>query len=194
MARKKDTTRAFIAVKITDPALLDRIVQIQARFRDIGFRIKFVRPENMHLTLKFLGNVPNSVIPKIYRELQEAANEVEPLESGFNCLLEGVGQFKNRVLWIGIQDPEAKLERVFNQVERACIKLRFPKERRKFRPHLTIARVKFVPSEKKREWRGRVNELREENLGEFHVDRVELIKSKLTPKGPIYEPLKFAGN
>lgn len=129
-------------------------------------RVKFVEKENLHLTLRFLGEVdPNQVI----KALEDV--EFEP----FTVKLEGVGFFPNekfvRVVWIGVGKGSEEIERLHEEVEK-----RLGKDER-FVPHVTVARAK-----------GRVEVLKKEfSSDEFEVGSFSLFKSTLTPKGPIYE-------
>ena len=140
--------------------------QIEEFKKWVRGRVKFVEKENLHLTLRFLGEVdPNRII----KALEDV--EFEP----FTVKLEGVGFFPNekfvRVVWIGVGKGSEEIERLHEEVEK-----RLGKDER-FVPHVTVARAK-----------GRVEVLKKEfSSDEFEVGSFSLFKSTLTPKGPIYE-------
>ncbi len=186
------TTRAFVAVEINDPKILDRLQAIQDQFLELGIRMKPVEPENIHLTLKFLGNVRDDHLPKIYHALRENVNTKPPLDEGFTAEIHGIGQFSYRVLWVGMKQGKDQLKEVFQNAENVLTsQFKFPRENRKFKPHATLARLKFVPREKKGAWMRMVNSLREEPIGELRITQAVLKKSELTPKGPIYTTLEY---
>ncbi|GAB4305002.1 MAG: RNA 2',3'-cyclic phosphodiesterase [Promethearchaeota archaeon] len=188
---KKGKTRAFVAVEVDDHDVLQRLAAVQDAFSGMALRLRPVALENVHLTLKFLGQVDDGLLPGLWRALEGEVNGADPLSSGFDVELGGVGQFKYSVLWVGVGEGREQLAEVQRQVEAVTRRFGFPPENRRFKPHLTIARVKFVPRDLKREWMDRVNALREEPVGRVHVKRVELKKSVLTPAGPVYSTLRF---
>jgi len=174
--------RCFIAIGI--PAQLQRnIGECIEILRTHDADIKWVAPENLHLTLKFLGNTPDVLLPKIRESLAAVVSTYVP----FYIKLYGTGVFPNkkypRVIWAGLQDADG-MKNLQEGVERAMAFLGFKSEDREFNPHLTLGRVRA---------QGRmimlVKELetfQNKEFGGVPVDRILLMKSELTPKGPEY--------
>src|SRR5262245_38692415 len=134
--------RTFIAVEIS-PSVKARAGDLIDKLRVAPAEINWVRPQQMHLTLKFLGDVPDTETPDICRVVNYVAAGFEPFE--ITC--RGAGAFPNprepRTLWIGIEDGADELKRLQAVIEDALkAKLGYPKEHRGFHPHLTIGRVK----------------------------------------------------
>ena len=133
--------RTFIAIDVP-PAVLDTITRIQNRFKPLGLHASWVKPGNIHLTLKFLGDTDPDRIPGIQNKLTETLAPFAP----FRLSLNSVGVFpdtKNpRVLWLGLKDDEEKLKILQAAVEKASASVGFPREQRPFSPHLTLARIK----------------------------------------------------
>jgi len=133
--------RCFVALDLPESVQL----HLEAGFRDCRSSItgaKWVNPNGIHLTLKFLGDVPLTKIPSISDALEEAFVGVRPIETR----LSGVGAFptleRARVLWVGLQDETRALEQLFLRTEKSLSTLGFPREKRAFKAHLTIARIK----------------------------------------------------
>ena len=177
--------RSFIAVDLTAGEAVRNIVEAQAALKACGADLKLVEPENLHFTLKFLGELSS----KELKDVEDALSEV--VFKPFKITLESVGFFPNakymRVVWVGVSEGLEALQQVASAVERRIVEKGFPREERGFSPHLTIARVK---SSRGREgllktveaWRGRV-------FGTQEVWEVKLKKSELTPRGPVYTDL-----
>ena len=142
----------------------------------------------MHLTLKFFGNIEESRIDPIFKSIEEPIRKTLP----FSLKVRGVGAFphlKNpRVIWIGLVDEREVLTSLQKQIETQLEKVGFQPENRPFHPHLTLGRMKL--SRGKEDLVGRMERHREEEFGDFQVERVVLFKSDLKPSGPIYTPLR----
>lgn len=147
--------------------------------------MKHVEPDNLHLTLKFLGDIEKPQVDKISEMVSEVSFK------SFNMSVENVGVFPNirrpSTIWAGISEGVLELTRIFNEVDCKLSKLGFEKERRRFHPHITISRVRSGRNrEKLVEELMRLSDYR---FGEDRVDNIALKKSVLTPKGPIYSTL-----
>jgi 2'-5' RNA ligase len=134
--------RTFIAVEMS-PRVIARTGDLIDKLRVVPAEINWVRPQQMHLTLKFLGDVPDTETPDICRVVDEVAVNFEPFE--ITC--RGAGAFPNvrdpRTLWIGIEDGAEELQRLQAEIENGLkARLGYGKEQRGFHPHLTIGRVK----------------------------------------------------
>lgn len=180
-AEVKSLIRTFIAVDL-DPVFLKPIQEIQKKFED--FDLKFVNPDIVHITLKFLGDVEESEIPLLAAALDSLT--CEP----FEAIIEGIGLFPKpanpKVLWLG---ASGNFEALHEELERVLKPFKFEKDQRKFTAHATLARVKFLKKPKKTVFFETLQELKDIKLGSMLVEKVVLKKSTLTPQGPIYETL-----
>jgi len=134
--------RTFIAIEMS-PSVIGRAGDLIDKLRVAPAEINWVRPQQMHLTLKFLGDVPDTDTPDICRVVNDVAADFEP----FEITLRRAGAFPNirepRTLWIGIEDGADELKRLQAEIDDALkTKLGYAKEQRGFHPHLTIGRVK----------------------------------------------------
>ena len=177
--------RVFIAIDIGDN-VREKLVQAQDRIaRTKAAKIKFVEPENFHITLKFLGEITEEQAEEIKEILQKIASRYKKHE----VKVRGFGVFPNysyvRVIWAGVEGDQI-IKSMANDIEKELRKLGFKRDK-DFVAHVTIGRVKFVKD--KVELMLTLKELTNEDFGNFTVDAIELKKSTLTPKGPIYETL-----
>jgi 2'-5' RNA ligase len=176
--------RGFIAVDI--PAN-KKIQEIEKEIKQTNPNIKLVETENIHITLKFLGDVQETLIDNIEQIITSAIQGVQP----FSVKLQHTGVFPNvnyiKIIWIGIYD-NGILSTITSKLEDQLESLGFPKEQRGFSPHLTIGRVKTA--EHKEKLLQIIRKYEQEEFGDLIIDRVLLKKSELTPKGPIYSNLK----
>ena len=170
--------RSFVAVDIPD-SMREEIAKVQKEIDLPGVRL--VKPGLIHVTLKFLGDVP---LPKVERVVEALGGVSRP---AFAARVRGVGAFPGRsirVVWIG---AEGEFEGLFHAVEAALSPLGFPRERRRFTSHATIARVGRPSPETTSLLAARLAPHRDVDLGEFRATEFLLKKSTLTPGGPIYE-------
>jgi len=143
MSEREPTHRTFIAIELPHE-LRGLITQHIAQLRQAvpEARASWARDDNLHLTLKFLGNVPIARVPALSEALAVATQRIDP----FELILSECGVFPSRgqpgVLWIGAKDPSGNLTRLHHEVENECAGLGFEKEARAFQPHLTIARLR----------------------------------------------------
>ncbi|NOZ63108.1 MAG: RNA 2',3'-cyclic phosphodiesterase [Calditrichaeota bacterium] len=179
--------RTFIAVEIPQE-IRNQIASFQTELKKNGGKVAWVRAENMHLTLKFLGDTEEKLIDEIGEKLKTAVQGKEP----FRIRVKGIGAFPNfdraRVFWIGVDEGGEKLAALASQIDKQVSHLGFEKEKRKYSAHLTIGRVKdsrSIDLVKKR-----ILENKDFSAGEFTAKSIFLIKSQLTGAGPIYTILK----
>ena len=174
--------RAFIAIEVNDE-VRDNLLKAQERIGSKSAKIKFVERENFHITLKFLGEIDEATAEEVKRTLEEIAKK----HKKHRARVKGIGVFPNpnyvRVIWAGIENDEG-IKAIAKDVEREMRRLGFKKDK-DFVAHITIGRVKFVRD--KLELAMALKDLANEDFGEFDVEAIELKKSTLTPKGPIYE-------
>lgn len=179
--------RTFIAFEIANDikeaaeTLINKLAPVQSA-------VKWVERKNMHLTLKFLGEVAEKKVPEIKARLKKSLETVEAFTVSFQGLMAFPSLKCPRVFCIKTNQGREKLERLKEIIECAMEDLGFARENREYKPHLTIGRVKSHKG---------VNKLKEifgdyekTNFGQMKVDRVLLMKSTLTRTGPIYEVLE----
>jgi len=183
-----ETIRSFIAFDIDNPKVLQRLSEAQEVLAKTGADLSLVKPQNIHITLRFLGDVTLSMVEKIDKEMQSVV--FKP----FDVEIKGVGAFPNvkyaRVVWAGIQQGADELRAVFDQLEPRLRQLGFAPDSKGFSPHLTIARVRS--GRNKDALAKSVSEMVAFEFGRVHADCLRLKKSALTPQGPIYSVLKEA--
>jgi len=186
---EEKSIRAFLAV---DPPreVLDEIGRIQDRLRNIiQGDIRWVRPEGIHLTLKFFGSISESDVANISQAVKNNTSNVKPFTLG----IRRVGAFPDvkrpRVLWLGMDGDVEILIRLQKKVDAELQNYGFGKEERSFKPHLTLARIKDP--------RGliglvKIMEKSEDYAaGSFSAGGLNLFKSDLTPKGAVYTKLAY---
>jgi 2'-5' RNA ligase len=179
--------RAFIAIELP-AAAKSALAGIQAQLRAAGHSaVKWVDPEGIHLTLKFLGNIQASKVADIIGVMTEAAQGIHPLQ----LELTGLGAFPNfkriRVVWVGLGGDLIELKQLQQCIEANLVPLGFAREARPFSPHLTLCRA-----------REHISLAEQQSLGQlvagttcelqcrFDVQAINLIRSQLTREGAIY--------
>lgn len=177
--------RAFVAVRIS-PDMAEKISEVQDQLTQSLSGVRWVAPGNLHFTVKFLGAVQEERITSITNALQQALRIIPR----FVMVGRGIGVFpdirKARVLWVGLEGEG--LRSIVTEVEAALDAIGFEREKRVFRPHLTIGRWRDFdrrPELLKQEierWKGF-------DFGETHVGEVVLFQSILKPEGAVYTPL-----
>lgn len=183
-----DTLRLFVACELP-AALLEAIARVQADLKKrTEMRLRWVRPEGIHLTLKFLGDVEPSHANDIQMAL---AREIEPFELTLRPnKLGGFGGNRVRVVWLGLDGDLEELERLAGTVDEAMADAGFEREGRPFRAHLTLARVPDRAGNRERRALAELVEGCElPEMPEVKVSQVALIRSILGQGGARYETL-----
>lgn len=182
--------RTFIAVELS-AAVRAEAIRLVERLRPAGGDARWVEPQNMHLTLKFLGDVREEAIPDVCRVVAKAAAEFAP----FEVAVGGAGAFPDlrrpRTLWIGVTQGRQDLIRLQTAIERALAKRGFPKEQRDFQPHLTIGRIR-ESGPAMAELGKQVEAHGDFAAGSSTVCEVVVFASHLSSSGPTYEALARA--
>ncbi len=178
--------RVFIAVELPKK-IQEEIALCAANLKSAGADVKWVETANLHLTLKFLGEINEPQVGRIKEALAQAMVDL----SSFTVRIEGIGAFPRttspRVIWLGVHEGEKELIALAQRVEEGCVKLGFKKEERPFSAHLTIGRV--------RSREGLAPLIKQLQLAEFRasepvsVEKILLFQSLLSPKGSTYLPL-----
>jgi 2'-5' RNA ligase len=182
--------RAFIAIELPE-AVKTEITRIQDQIKvKSRITVRWVRPLNIHLTLKFLGDIDSDQVEDITKAIEGASSGFGPFHLGIN----GLGVFPNpnrvQVIWVGLSGNLDKLDRLQRNIDNALDRLGFPADRRPFSPHLTLARVPDRATPVERQSAGRLIESMDfRSRLDFPVASVHLIKSQLTREGPIYRRL-----
>jgi 2'-5' RNA ligase len=187
------TVRTFIAIELS-PDILAQVGRLQDRVREDlppGL-VRWVHPEGIHLTLKFLGDVDQAALPEIEQALRAACAPHAP----FDLRVADMGCFPNprrpRVVWIGVEDESHSLVPLQRDVEQAIAPLGFPTEQRGFQPHLTLGRVKERRQADELEALGAYIARAKVRVGQMSVDSVHLMRSELLPGGAVYSALAVA--
>ncbi|MEK6583291.1 MAG: RNA 2',3'-cyclic phosphodiesterase [Nitrospirota bacterium] len=178
--------RCFIAISLPEE-LKAKISGIQEKLKAAGADVSWTRPEGMHLTLKFFGEIEDKRIPKIEKALDTAVDGIPT----FTLSVSGMGTFPDmrrpRVIWIGLKEDGGNLLRLQKGVEEELKKTGFPSEDRRFTAHITLGRVRSNKNIDK--LLKLIEEEKVEELGSFDVSEVHLIKSELKPAGAEYTEL-----
>jgi 2'-5' RNA ligase len=178
--------RTFIAVELPEN-IKNKIGELQAPLKRTNAFVSWVKPENIHITLKFLGEVPEEKINEVFSAIEIALKETKK----FKINLKGMGAFPDfrrpRVIWVGTGKGGEELLSMANKIEEEMEKIGFPKENRKFSPHFTIGRVKSPKNIEKLMEKVKSTDFETEDIG---VNEVTVMKSQLHPAGAIYTPLK----
>ncbi|MHA2061516.1 MAG: RNA 2',3'-cyclic phosphodiesterase [Candidatus Sifarchaeia archaeon] len=185
MGKISEQLRAFLAIDI-DEQLFDKIREIQDSLIQIKDDLRLVPPENIHITLEFLGNIHPSIVDEISQIMQTV--KLEP----FNLEFKGVGIFNPkfiRVVWIGTGDGSNNAISLAEDLKKKLKTLGMKITKKKFTPHATIARVKSKRNT--RELVRSIQELSEIKIGTMMVTSFKLKKSELRRGGPIYTDLKI---
>lgn len=180
-----EQVRTFVAITLPMD-VREGLAGLRNRLDSPDLAAKWVSRENIHLTLKFLGSVDSDRIVEIEGALKRALQE----HTSFHFVLGRVGSFPSpsrpRVIWVGVVEGKEQLREIALSIEEELADIGFPKDRKGFSAHVTLARVK---REKKR---GRLAEAMSETdyrSRSIEVSRVEIMRSQLRPQGPIYTRL-----
>ncbi|RMF94431.1 MAG: RNA 2',3'-cyclic phosphodiesterase [Nitrospinota bacterium] len=181
------TLRTFIGIAIS-PVIQQQILAAQKAWGEVVPGIRWIKPENLHLTLKFLGEIEETLVDPIHHRMQRVAGGVAP----FTLTIQGLGVFPNlsrpRVLWLGVNQGKQSLQTLYALLQAELTPLGFPAEKRAYTPHLTLARFKTFSSP------SLLSALLQQSLryefAPLSVHRIDLIRSQLHPGGAIYTCLR----
>ena len=195
MTNFPETVRVFVAIDIPNSAKAELSRAVDGLKVQVPAGVRWVDPAGIHLTLKFLGDVDRDIVSGLFSAMAEAAGDAG--SGPFQLGLTGLGVFPNarepRVIWAGVSGDMDALGRLQTRVDEAVSRLGFALERRPFRPHLTLGRVRDrAPAVD----RARIGEVIQHaalpNSGQWTVREIHLIRSTLTPNGAIYDSLGAA--
>ena len=178
--------RTFIAVEI-DPSHKQKLTHLISALKSSNSDVKWVNETQIHLTLKFLGNIEESKVHEISDTLKSIANNAKE----FTITLSNIGTFPNakrpRVIWVGIDKGKTELKLLASQIETELEKLGFPKENRDFKSHLTLGRVRSPKN--LQNLTKLLSEVSFQSESGIKINKLILFQSTLTPKGAIYKKL-----
>jgi 2'-5' RNA ligase len=181
-----ESIRSFLAFDIDSEVVMKRLVDVQGLLLKTGADLKVVEPQNIHITVRFLGNVSEGTVEKIFLDMQKL--QFAP----FEVKIHGVGAFPDvrypRVVWAGITQGANDLRQIFSQLEPHLQALGFAPDPKGFSPHLTIARVRS--GRNKVELAKFITDNVNFEFGVVHAKCFRLKKSELRPTGPVYSTLK----
>ncbi|MCX7013080.1 MAG: RNA 2',3'-cyclic phosphodiesterase [Candidatus Sumerlaeota bacterium] len=185
------TIRAFLAVEISEETrrgVADLLERLRKGIAFTGADPSWSRPESMHVTIQFLGQIEETMVDRIDAALRPSCAALPPFEFG----VRGVGVFPSqqrpRVVWVGVKKADDEMQHLHAVVETRMAELGFPREERAFHPHLTLARLKSgrgaaammkILLEYGRHW-----------CGDSRAEKLVLFQSQLDPKGAIYTRLR----
>lgn len=185
--------RSFIAIELPGD-LKAGLLRLQSEMKSSGYTfVKWVAPEGIHLTLKFLGNVPAGKVAEITKALVKASEGITP----FQLATTGLGVFPNlnrpNVFWLGVGGDMEKLTALQKRIDDMLEPKGFPREKRAFTPHLTLARIRETASpQNRRDFGELVSKTNFDSTYKIEVSSINLMRSQLLPGGAVYSRLSQA--
>jgi len=180
--------RSFLAIELPEE-LRKRIYESFARLHRQAPAVKWLEPSQMHVTLRFLGEVEEA---RLERELIPRLEKTLAEFKALKLSLKGVGIFPSaqrpRVFWLGLEGELTELKRMQLKIEKDLEGLEVHPKEKDFHPHLTLGRIKEIGN--REIWQKAMEEYEKIDLGDFQVFYLSLFKSELTPTGPLYTRLK----
>jgi len=174
--------RSFIAIELPE-SVRTALSVLQQDLKTCGADVRWVKPEGIHLTLKFLGEVKDKDVDRIVEILEGTCKEYSTFHLEINRIGTFPGKRSPRVLWVGISGDET-LAALKRKIDDRMSSLGFEKEERPFSPHLTLGR--FKSSAGKEAMMQRVDSLKDSSVGKIEVTSISLMRSDLGPAGATY--------
>lgn len=179
--------RAFVAIEI-EKEIKNKLSKFLNQLKETDADVKWVTPENIHLTLKFIGNIEEIILPTLHKIINDATSSL----SFFNMSIENVGAFptlkKPRIIFVSAQDKGNNLLKIYERLDKGLEALGIKRESRNYVGHITLGRTRSQKNISKL-----INALNSgavHSFGQEKVNYISLMQSELTPKGPIYTRLK----
>ena len=175
--------RVFLALDL-DHAIIKQLLRLQERLSAVGADVRWVKAEHIHLTMKFLGEIPDNIASDVCKLAQNVSAEFEP----FEFEVRSAGCFANhgrpRVVWAGVQDPGGSVRRLHERIETTLAPLGLHRERRAFKPHITLGRVHSAQNAL--ELRAEIVKNADFDAGLAQAKEIAIYSSQLTPEGPLH--------
>jgi len=178
-----EKVRSFIAVNLNSE-IKEYLNSLKANLNVPESKIKWVEKNNLHLTMKFLGDISLEQTELVKSILKEISTRHSPFITKLSSTIGTFPTYKTpRIIWVGIKEDENQLNELYNSIEAMLYKEGFPRESKGFSGHITIGRVKFIKDKD-----NFIQILKRIKINNFtqKVNSIELMESKLTPSGPIY--------
>lgn len=176
--------RTFIAIDIA-PSIRRRLLAAADKIDQQDVKVRWTADENIHITLKFIGDVEDSELNDLCQAAVQVAEGIDPFElSVCGLLCQPPAGRQLRMVWAGVEDSSGSLAALHKALEDAVAELGFAREHRKFNPHLTLGRVKFAPEPDA--VRESVARSAENDFGTQQCDEIVVYTSTLAPTGPRY--------
>ncbi len=179
--------RTFIAFPLNKETQ-DQLKHIQNEFASLDIAMKWVSPENIHLTLKFLGDTLPRQIPSIKAILDTLTKTLTPTSFNIDTLGAFPSIHKPKIFFAAINDPDQRITKIVKEIRQTLTPLRFPKEKRGFKAHLTLGRLKSLKNINL--FIEKLNQYSLDSPITLNFDQITFYQSMLTPTGPIYDRLE----
>ena len=190
--------RAFFAVEIKDRKLIHAISKLQEKLSSVIGRLKLVELENLHITLRFLGDISEEAAKRLYEFLENEINSQMFEDGPVEFTVQKLNDFSKNVFHLGLQGPISVLREIHDKIDEELVRSYGFEQDRKFKTHITIARARrnkrkdLTNPFPLNEYNRLKNEYNSKKiLGSFKISKIHLKKSVLTPKGPIYSNIEF---
>ncbi len=180
------TIRSFISIPLA-PGIQSGAVSIVKKLKPLDDAIKWVPTDNLHLTLKFLGDVDNTEVHEVCRAIRSVTDQFEPFELIFAGAGASPSAEKPKMLYAGVQDPTGSLVAMVGMLETKLAELRFKREPRDYKPQLTLGRTRGTSGRASGDLMQALGSLADVALGEMVVDELNLMASFLDKSGPTYQ-------
>lgn len=180
------TIRSFISIPLA-PGIQSGAVAIVKKLKPLDDGIRWVPTDNLHLTLKFLGDVDNTEVHEVCKAIRSVTDEFEPFELLFSGAGASPSVEKLKMLYAGVQDPSGSLVAMVGKLETKLAELRFKREPRDYKPHLTLGRARGSSTRISSELVQTLQTMSDVVLGEMVVDELNLMASFLDKSGPTYQ-------
>ncbi|NQU76283.1 MAG: RNA 2',3'-cyclic phosphodiesterase [Planctomycetes bacterium] len=179
-------TRTFLALDL-DETIRSRLAKMQQQLADADAAVRWTVPSQLHVTMKFLGDVADQGLPEVCRLAAEVAAGVEAFNFSVAEVLRAPAHGQIRMVWIGIVDPSGQMAKLSRLLEEAYAEIGFKAEGRRFQPHMTLGRVKG--GRNVAQLCGAIVAAAQTDFGVQSASEIVVYASKLGPHGPMYTPL-----
>ncbi|MFB6089126.1 MAG: RNA 2',3'-cyclic phosphodiesterase [Candidatus Aenigmatarchaeota archaeon] len=179
--------RSFLGIGISEN-LKGKCTKIQEEIKKTGANVKLVERNNLHWTVKFLGEISNEETDILKEIMKKTVKNIKPIKVTAN----GLGTFPNlnymKTIWVGVSQNEDKFIEILEKVNKKLEKNGFKKDKHEIKPHITLARVKT--GKNKEELKKILHKMKHVNVGEMKINKIHLYESVLKPSGPTYNKIK----